>query len=123
MNYKCGCGFTFDSSEKGDIFCNNCGSLVCNDMNKLTNQLNRLDAIKQEIYELEQEKKRIELDLRIGLEGASYGYHQDWKIKYSSYVTKRFDSKKFKQENEDVYSKYLYEVAQDRLTISRTGEK
>ena len=120
IKFKCGCGNEFSSRVRLDdvVFCDKCGSLVLNDLaEEVEIKIDRLNEIKCEIANLDAEKKKLELDIRIGLEGASIGRGRKYQVKYSSYVTKRFDSKSFKLEHEDLYDKFTYESAADRITI------
>lgn len=121
IEIKCECGHSFkiEFDRKGEIlFCEVCGSLVINDLaSEIEEKIDRVNQIKYEISKLEAEKKKLDLDIRIGLEGAPVGIGKKYQVKYSSYVTKRFDSKSFKLEHEDLYDKFTYESAADRITI------
>ena len=121
IDIKCGCGhgFKMDFNKEDEIlFCEACGSLVINDLaSEVEDKIDRVNEIKAEIAKLEAEKKKLDLDIRIGLEGAPIGIGEKYQVKYSSYVTKRFDNKKFKEENEELYNKYTYESPGDRITI------
>lgn len=124
IKFKCECGNEFDSQVRLDdvVFCEKCGSLVLNDLtDEVETKIDRLNDIKREIAKLDAEKKKLELDIRIGLEGAPVGRGRKYQVKYSSYVTKRFDSKKLKLEHEDLYDKFTYESAADRITIKELG--
>ena len=121
IEIKCECGHSYKTEfnkEDEVLFCEACGSLVINDLtSEIEDKINRVQQIKSEIAALEAEKKKLDLEIRIGLEGAPIGIGKNYQVKYSSYVTKRFDSKKFKQEHEALYDKYTYESASDRITI------
>ena len=121
IDIKCECGHSFKkefNKEDEILFCEACGSLVVNDLApEIEAKIERMNEIKREIAELEAEKKKLDLDIRIGLEGAPIGIGKNYQVKCSSYVTKRFDSKKFKLEHEDLYDKFTYESAADRITI------
>lgn len=121
IDIKCECGHSFKkefNKEDEILFCEACGSLVINDLaSEVEDKIDRVNEIKAEIAKLEAEKKKLDLDIRIGLEGAPIGIGKKYQVKYSSYVTKRFDSKKFKLEHEDLYDKFTYESAADRITI------
>ena len=116
---ECGHGFKVEFDTEDEIaFCEECGSLVINDLApSIEEKIDRVNEIRAEIAKLEAEKKKLDLDIRIGLEGAPIGIGKKYQVKYSSYVTKRFDSKKFKLEHEDIYDKFTYESAADRITI------
>lgn len=121
IDIKCECGHVFKAQfDKEDeiLFCEECGSLVINDLaSEIEEKIDRVNQIKFEIDKLKKEKDKLDLDIRIGLEGAPVGIGKRYQVKYSSYVTKRFDSKKFKLEHEDLYDKFTYESAADRITI------
>ena len=121
IDIKCGCGhgFKMDFNKEDEIlFCEACGSLVIKDLaSEIEEKIDRVTEIKDEIAKLEAEKKKLDLDIRIGLEGAPIGIGKKYQVKYSSYVTKRFDNKKFKEEHEELYKKYTYESPGDRITI------
>lgn len=121
IDIKCECGHSFKAEfnvEDEIAFCEVCGSLVINDLAPdIENKIERVNEIKFEIDKLKKEKEKLELDIRIGLEGAPVGIGSRYQVKYSSYVTKRFDSKKFRLEHENLYDKFTYESAADRITI------
>lgn len=121
IDIKCECGHSFKAEfDKDDeiLFCEACGSLVINDLaSEIEDKIERVNQIKFEIDKLKKEKEKLDLDIRIGLEGAPVGIGKRYQVKYSSYVTKRFDSKRFKLEHEDLYDKFTYESAADRITI------
>lgn len=121
IDIKCECGHSFKkefNKEDEILFCEACGSLVINDLaSEVEDKIDRVNEIKAEIAKLEAEKKKLDLDIRIGLEGAPIGIGKKYQVKYSSYVTKRFDNKKFKEEHEELYNKYTYESPGDRITI------
>ncbi len=91
---------------------------MINDLaSEIEDKIERVNQIKFEMDKLKKEKEKLDLDIRIGLEGAPVGIGKRYQVKYSSYVTKRFDSKRFKLEHEDLYDKFTYESAADRITI------
>ncbi len=121
IDIKCGCGHSFkkefDVNEE-IAFCEACGSLVINDLaSEIEAKIERLNEIKEEIRRLEAEKKKLDLDIRIGMEGAPVAVGKRYQVKYSSYVMRRFDAKAFKLEHEDLYAKFSYESAADRITV------
>lgn len=121
IDINCECGHSFKAEFKAEdeiAFCEVCGSLVINDLAPdIEDKIERVNEIKFEIDKLKKEKEKLELDIRIGLEGAPVGIGNRYQVKYSSYVTKRFDSKKFRLEHEGLYDKFTYESAADRITI------
>ena len=96
IDIKCECGHGFKKNfnkEDEILFCEACGSLVINDLaSEVEDKIDRVNEIKAEIAKLEAEKKKLDLDIRIGLEGAPIGIGKKYQVKYSSYVTKRFDN-------------------------------
>lgn len=121
IDIKCECGHSYKTNfnkEDEVSFCESCGSLVINDLaSEIEDKIDRVNEIKSEIAKLEAEKKKLDLDIRIGLEGAPVGIGKKYQVNHSSYVTKRFDSKSFKVEHEELYNKFTYESAADRITI------
>ena len=86
IDIKCGCGrdFKIEFDKKEEVaFCEACGSLVINDLaSEIEEKIDRVNEIKAEIVKLEAEKKKLDLDIRIGLEGAPIGIGKKYQVKY-----------------------------------------
>ena len=122
IDIKCGCGhgFKMDFNKEDEIlFCKACGSLVINDLaSEVEDKIDRVNEIKAEIAKLEAEKKKLDLDIRIGLEGAPIGIGEKYQVNYSSSVAMLLDTKRLKADLDDEFlKKYMYESPRDRITI------
>lgn len=122
IDIKCGCGhgFKMDFNKEDEIlFCEACGSLVINDLaSEVEDKIDRVNQIKAEIAKLEAEKKKLDLDIRIGLEGAPIGIGKKYQVNHSSWECELLDQKKIKEDfNEEELRKYTYKSARDRITI------
>ena len=122
IDIKCGCGhgFKMDFNKEDEIlFCGACGSLVINDLaSEIEEKIDRVNQIKAEIAKLEAEKKKLDLDIRIGLEGAPIGIGKKYQVNHSSWECELLDQKKIKEDfNEEELRKYTYKSARDRITI------
>ena len=122
IDIKCECGHSFKkefNKEDEILFCEACGSLVVNDLApEIEAKIERMNKIKREIAELEAEKKKLDLDIRIGLEGAPIGIGKNYQVNYSSSVAMLLDTKRLKADLDDEFLKqYMYESPRDRITI------
>lgn len=122
IDIKCGCGrdFKIEFDKKEEVaFCEACGSLVINDLaSEIEEKIDRVNQIKAEIAKLEAEKKKLDLDIRIGLEGAPIGIGEKYQVNYSSSVAMLLDTKRLKADLDDEFlKKYMYESPRDRITI------
>jgi len=91
------------------------GTMVCN----------RIKNIKAEIKEREAELEILESKVKQELAEAEIGITNDgkYKVSWKSFVTKRFDTKKFKEEQQNIYEQYLVDNQQRRLTITEIKPK
>ena len=122
IDIKCECGHSFKkefNKEDEILFCEACGSLVINDLaSEVEDKIDRVNEIKAEIAKLEAEKKKLDLDIRIGLEGAPIGIGKKYQVNYSSSVAMLLDTKRLKADLDDEFlKKYMYESPRDRITI------
>ena len=122
IDIKCECGHGFKKNfnkEDEILFCEACGSLVINDLaSEVEDKIDRVNEIKAEIAKLEAEKKKLDLDIRIGLEGAPIGIGEKYQVNYSSSVAMLLDTKRLKADLDDEFlKKYMYESPRDRITI------
>ena len=81
----------------------------------------RYNELKERIKELEEKKAEIENKLKAELGEYEEGEIADALITWKPITTKRFDSKRFKKEYPDLYSKFLTESKYRRFAI-RGGE-
>ena len=122
IDIKCECGHGFKQNfnkEDEILFCEACGSLVINDLaSEIEEKIDRVNEIKAEIAKLEAEKKKLDLDIRIGLEGAPIGIGKKYQVNHSSWECELLDQKKIKEAfSEEELRKYTYKSARDRITI------
>lgn len=122
IDIKCECGHSFKTTfdkEDGIAFCEACGSLVINDLaSEIEDKIDRVNQIKFEMDKLKKEKEKLELDIRIGLEGAPIGIGKKYQVKYSSWESELLDQKKIKEDfSEEELRKYTYKSARDRITF------
>lgn len=83
--------------------------------------LDALEAINDEIKELESQKKEYENQLKLKLEAATEAHSPRHKITYPTIVSQRVDSKRLKEEAPDVYEKFVKPSTSRRLTIKKVG--
>ena len=122
IDIKCECGHSFKAEfDKRDeiMFCEACGSLVIDDLaSEVEDKIDRVNQIKFEMDKLKKEKEKLELDIRIGLEGAPIGIGKKYQVKYSSWESELLNQKKIKEDfSEEELRKYTYKSARDRITF------
>lgn len=90
------------------------------------NQTKNIDDLMSEIKILENLKNSVENDLKeckkeltsLMIKSERYDIKTErFNAKLTTFITKRFDSKRFKEENENLYKMYIKESIQERLTI------
>ena len=87
------------------------------ELNKLAKELKELEVMADELdAEIEDIKDRIkaEMDSR-NVQEVNAGM---FKIKYQLITSERFDSKRFREENEELYKSYQKKVITRRFTIN-----
>ena len=122
IDIKCECGHSFKikfDREDEILFCEACGSLVINDLtSEIEDKIDRVNQIKFEMDKLKKEKEKLDLDIRIGLEGAPIGIGNRYQVNYSSWECEILDQKKIKEDfSEEELRKYTKKSARDRVTI------
>ena len=122
IDIKCECGHSYKTDFKTEdeiAFCEACGSLVINDLAPdIEDKIERVNQIKFEMDKLKKEKEKLELDIRIGLEGAPIGIGKKFQARYSSWESELLDQKKIKEDfSEEELRKYTYKSARDRITF------
>ena len=83
--------------------------------------LDALEAINEEIKELESKKKEYENKIKMKLETASEAHSPRHKLTFKTVVSNRIDSKRLKEEVPDVYEKFTKPSLSRRLTIKKVG--
>lgn len=87
------------------------------ELNKLAQELKELEVMADELdAEIENIKDKIkaEMDSR-NVQEVNAGM---FKIKYQLITSERFDSKRFREENEELYKSYQKKVITKRFTIN-----
>ena len=75
------------------------------------------DSIITEIFELEQEKKRIEQEIQLFMKDIESAENDSYKIKWSNVETVRLDTQKLRKELPDVFEKYSKKITSRRFQI------
>lgn len=88
-------------------------------MEEITEQVHRLRELRAQEDELRHTIESLEQNLKCTmienhLEQLS---GVDWKMSYITYTTHRFDTKRFKKENSELYESYLLASEQKRFTL------
>lgn len=76
-----------------------------------------IESIKIEEKQLEKQRKEYENQLKMTLGEAAEGHSNRFKVSYKTIFSNRFDSKRLKDENPDLYKKYCKESLSRRLLI------
>ncbi|MFJ6210561.1 YqaJ viral recombinase family protein [Lysinibacillus sp. NPDC092081] len=80
-----------------------------------------IESIKVEEKQLEKQRKEYENQLKMTLGEAAEGHSNRFKVSYKTIFSNRFDSKRLKDENPDLYKKYCKESPSRRLTIKEAN--
>lgn len=92
---------------------------MCTTNANLLEKLNRRDELKKQINTLEYEMNEIDNFLKKEMEtrGTDELIVPPFKVTYKGFISHRFDSKKFGEENPDEYKKYLTESVKKRFIV------
>lgn len=80
-----------------------------------------IESIKTEEKQLEKQRKEYENQLKMTLGEAAEGHSNRFRVSYKTIFSNRFDSKRLKDENPDLYKKYCKESPSRRLTIKEAN--
>lgn len=83
--------------------------------------LERREEIDKLMKKMEQEKAAIDQKIKLEMKDASYGLTEDYKVSWTTYNQTRFDSKRFKEEQPDLYSHYEKTNSMRRFTVSHAA--
>lgn len=88
-------------------------------------ELRRRDEIKGLLDKLEKEKKTIEqkIQLQLGQADAVYGVAGNYRVAWTPAVTTRFDVSRLKEEQPEIYDRYLKETQSKRFMVKQTCSK
>lgn len=76
-----------------------------------------LNAIKDEEKRLKETKLLYENQIKMALENAAEGHTHSYRVNYKTVVSNRVDTKRLKEEQPEIYYRYVKESASRRLTI------
>lgn len=80
-------------------------------------RLNRRESILQQIECLETEKRQIEQEVRCYLQENETAFNENYRVSWSNVETNRLDTKQMKEEQPDLYQKFLKKTVSRRLQI------
>lgn len=83
--------------------------------------LDAIEALSDEIKQLETQKKEHENKIKLKLETASEAHSPRHKLTFKTVVSNRIDSKRLKEEVPEVYEKFTKPSSARRLTIKKLG--
>lgn len=83
--------------------------------------LDAIEALSDEIKQLETQKKEYENQIKLKLETASEAHSPRHKLTFKTVVSNRIDSKRLKEEVPEVYEKFTKPSSARRLTIKKLG--
>lgn len=92
---------------------------MCMTKTNLLKNLERLEDVKKQLATLEKEKKQIEEMIKKNMESEQkYIYEAGpYKVTYNEVVQNKLDQKKLKEEEPEIYNKYLKETSYRRLLV------
>lgn len=76
-----------------------------------------LNAIKDEEKRLKETKSLYENQIKMALENAAEGHTHSYRVNYKTVVSNRVDTKRLKEEQPEIYYRYVKESVSRRLTI------
>lgn len=121
IDIKCECGHVFEVEEEqiNELgFCEACGVIAAQGMtDDLISKIERVETLKSKIKVLDQEKKKLEAEIKDGLEGVTVGVGGGYRVTRTTYTTKQFNVQEFKFDHQEIYDDYVYERQSERLTI------
>lgn len=80
-----------------------------------------LYAIKDEEKRLKETKSLYENQIKMALENAAEGHTHSYRVNYKTVVSNRVDTKRLKEEQPEIYYRYVKESASRRLTIKEAN--
>lgn len=80
-----------------------------------------LNAIKDEEKRLKETKLLYENQIKRALETAAEGHTHSYRVSYKTVVSNRVDTKRLKEEQPEIYERYVKESASRRLTIKEAN--
>lgn len=89
------------------------------DNQDIEKQITLLEVVKQELKELEEKKKSLETSLKNAIKDNAGIKTTHYQVTWKNQTSNRFDSTRFKKENEDLYKQYTKETT---TRVLRTKE-
>ncbi len=83
--------------------------------------LNRRAELERLIKKMETEKTEIEQRVKMEMQDASYATTEDYKVSWASFDQTRFDSKRLKEEQPDVYDQYAKKTSSRRFVVKKVA--
>ena len=80
-----------------------------------------LNAVKDEEKRLKETKSLYENQIKMALETAAEGHTHSYRVSYKTVVSNRVDTKRLKDEQPEIYERYVKESASRRLTIKEAN--
>lgn len=80
-----------------------------------------LNAIKDEEKRLKETKLLYENQIKMALETAAEGHTHSYRVSYKTVVSNRVDTRRLKEEQPEIYERYVKESASRRLTIKEAN--
>lgn len=87
------------------------------ELNKFKSKLQRLDEIKYLMSKLDEEKKKIEQEIQIEMGENEIALIGNRKVTWKSYISNRFDTKRFKNDYPELYEQYIKQSSYRRFQI------
>jgi len=83
------------------------------ELNAFDDAITSMQDVKENIKELNSAKELVENRIKEAMQDNKRATTSNWKMSWSRSETTKFDSKKFKAENPDLYKKYEYATTRD----------
>ena len=87
------------------------------DLSFMVDEVARFQEVISQIKQLDEEKKYLGNKIRAELGNAKYAMAEDHKITWSKFDQNRFNSKRLKEEQPDLYKQYIKTIPSGRLSV------
>lgn len=89
----------------------------CVTLPEYQDKLSRRSELSELIDRLESEKKQIEQEIKLAMADAETAACGDYEVLWKNVLTSKLDVERIKQEQPDIYRKYLKEIQSRRFTV------
>lgn len=89
----------------------------CITLPEYQDKLSRRSELSELIDRLESEKKQIEQEIKLAMADAEIAACGDYEVLWKNVLTSKLDVERIKQEQPDIYRKYLKEIQSRRFTV------